>query len=222
MTQQVGNQTVMDPQMTDILFRIKSDIFKSLNAVKVGQILSFDTAKKTAQVQILFKRVVPDAAGVDGQSILPYPVLVDCPVVTLQGGGAALRMPIAAGDQCLLFFADRNIDIWFKNGSEAAPFDARCHDLSDGFALVGVNALTSTLANYKTDEVELVYGTAIFGMKGDKLKIKNAATDLLTAITGLITVIQAVQTTTSIPLSAASIADLEAQKAIFQALLYSI
>jgi hypothetical protein len=141
----------LNPRLTDVLSALKTDIFRSLNAVKVGEIVTFDMERKTAKIKILFKRVLPD------KTVSSYPALVDCPVFTLQGGGASIQFPIVAGDQCLLLFSDRNLDAWFTAGSEQAPLTARCHDLSDGIALVGLNSLASTLANYEADKVRLFF-----------------------------------------------------------------
>jgi hypothetical protein len=135
------NKTLQNPDLLDVLNAHADDIKRNLNCVKIGKINSFDQTKKTAKIQITFKRVLPD-------KIVSYPLLVDCPVFTLQGGGGALQMPIAAGDPCIVLFSDRNIDNWFLNGAEAAPANMRCHDLSDGIALVGINPLNSDLPNY--------------------------------------------------------------------------
>lgn len=207
------NKALQEPELMDSLYNLKDDIFRVLNCVKVGRIQSFNVSTKTAEIQILFKRVMPD------QTIKSYPVLVDCPVFTLQGGGSYLEMPIAAGDQCIILFSDRNIDAWYKNGAEAAPFTDRCHDMSDGIALVGINALTSTLANYATDEVKLVYGNAKIGEKGGKITIRNNSTSLLTVIDGLIDVIKGL-TAGGAPIDAPGLSALEAYKTTVASLLY--
>ncbi len=161
--------------------------------------------------------------------IQSYKPLVDCPVFTLQGGGGAIQFPISAGDQCLVLFSDRRIDEWYQNGSESAPGDPRLHDLSDGIALVGINALNSTLAPTPTDRVILSYGGSQFeltatgwnfvgtgsaeiDLSGAIVTIKNNVTTLLTLMNQLITVIEAIQVTGPLPLTPASIAALEAQK----------
>jgi hypothetical protein len=203
------------PSLTEVLLLHKDNIFASMNCVKIGQIEAFDPADKKAKVRILFKRVLAD------KSVVSIPALVDVPVVTLQGGGGSIRFPIAKGDQCLVFFADRDIDVWFKTGMENPPATARCHDLSDGIALVGVNALTSSLDDYKTDEVELQFGAAVLGIKGGKFRLKNGTTDLLTLLLAFINVIEALQVTGNLALTAASIAALEAFKVQFQGLLYT-
>ncbi len=131
---------IVEPTLIETLQALKSDVFKNLYCHVPGRIQSFDGSKKTAAIQVLFATQLPDGTTVN------YPVLVDCPVYTPQGGGGAFQAPIAAGDPCLVVFADRNIDAWFQNGlSPAIPFDqvggqpGRMHDLSDGMAFVGFN-----------------------------------------------------------------------------------
>lgn len=223
MTEQLQRKTIIDPELSDVLALHKLDVFASLNCVKIGQVTAFDGAKKTATVQILFKRLLPDGTAV------PYKVLLDCPVFTLQGGGGFLQMPIAAGDQCILLFSDRCIDAWYQNGTQAIPPSTRMHDMSDAIALVGINALNSTLPTYPTNKVVLSYmgskfeltatgwnfvgtGSAEIDLSGAIVTIKNNVTTLLTLLNGLITVIEGLQVNGPIPLTGASIAALEAYK----------
>lgn len=220
----------------DILANLKRDIFLSLNCVKIGQITAFDDTRRTVRVQLLFKRVLPNGA------LQSYPALVDCPVFILQGGGSAVQLQITPGDQCIVLFADRNIDAWFKSGTEQPPFDGRAHDLSDGIALVGVNSLASQLESYEPDafrlffsgttgaELRLLDGAASLrsaknetmaeiNMAAQMIEIKNATTSLLTLMNAFITVLEGLQVTGPLPLTPASIAALEAQKAQFATLL---
>ena len=154
-------KTVIDPDIVDVLNNLKLDIFSSMNCVKVGSIQSFNVATKTAEVQILFKRKLMNGTVQSIQKI------IDVPVVTMQGGGGFLQFPIAAGDQCLLLFSDRRLDEWYTTGEQAVPGDARMHDLSDGIAIVGLNALNSTLPNYPTDRVILSYGGTSLELTAD-------------------------------------------------------
>lgn len=80
------------------------------------------------------------------------PEFVDVPPITLQGGGSYIAMPIAAGDYCVLFFAERCLDAWWVGSDGAAPPSQRLHDYSDAVALVGVNpqaGIISTPATIK-------------------------------------------------------------------------
>lgn len=224
--------SILSPELLDAFGQLKLDITRTMNCVKVGQIQSFDGSKQTAQVQLLFKRVLNDG------SIADYPVLVDCPVFTLQGGGAALEMPIAAGDQCIVLFADRNLDAWFQNGAAAAPFDARCHDLSDGMCLVGINPLNKALSAFPTDHARLFLGSTEIKVYGNKIElsssgatislesglisIANGTTNLLTVLNGLIDTLTAITVqdgSATLPLTAAAIAALNLQKVQLMALL---
>ncbi len=209
----LANKAIVMPGLTDTLVAFKEDVFKNMNCVKIGQIQSFDGTKKTARIQIVFRRVLPN------DSIANYPVLVDCPVFTLQGGGGAIQMPIQSGDQCIVLFSDRNIDAWFKNGGMAAPLNARAHDIADGIALVGINALTSSLSNYEAGKLKILFNGADIEMASGIITIKNTMTTLLTLLDGLIDVIAALQVNGPIPLTAASITTLNAYKTTLATLL---
>jgi hypothetical protein len=226
---------IIEPTVIEMVKAFGRDLESSIRCVSVGRIEKFDVTKKTAEVHILIKRTLPDG------TTSSYPPLLDVPVVTIQGGGTFLQMPITAGDNCLLFFADRNIDAWFKTGAESIPYDARCHSLSDAIALVGLDSLASSQPDYPTDEVRLAAATAKVAVKkdgsaaslvqgtgevtatGGKIRIKSSATDLLTALNGLIDAVKAVTITDPIsgalPVSVASQAALEAKKAVLGGLL---
>jgi hypothetical protein len=142
---------------------LKEDIFSSMNCIKIGKIQSFDKAVQSAEIELTMK------AEIDGQ-VLPYPVLVDCPVVTLQGGGAFIEMPIKAGDYCLVFFNDRDIDNWWVNENDTVPRSSRKHSLSDGIALVG---LTS-----KNSPFDMAGGAVVIHAEDYPVKVKGETIEL--------------------------------------------
>ena len=128
----------MPPSLSDFADALRAEIFSAMNCVKVGKITKVNSSTRTAEIQIQFKQVI-------GDKIVSMPLLVDCPIFTLQGGGCAVYLPVQAGDPCLVLFSDRNIDIWYSTGTEAAPANQRSHDLSDGIALVGINTAADPL-----------------------------------------------------------------------------
>lgn len=233
MVDQQQQKTIIDPDLSDVLMLHKRDIFATLNCVKIGKILSFDGTKKTASIQILFKRLLPSGAAAS------YQKLLDCPVFTLQGGGAYVQMPIAAGDNCIVLFSDRALDDWFQSGSEQVPSSARMHDLSDGIAIVGLNAMNSsgpvtpsdkTIFSYKDQTIELSSsGLTLKASQSAEIDlttvvaIKNNTTTLLTLMNGFITLLEAAQVqgpgSDVYPFTAAFITLLEAYKAQFAELL---
>lgn len=133
----MSDQPIIEPDYDDTLVEIKTETFATLNCIQIGRISTFDKGNQTANVEIQFKRRVTDT------EIADYPVLQDCPVFVLQGGGAYIDLPIAAGDYCLVLFNDRNIDTWWDTADVAQPDTRRKHSLSDGIAIVGINPRTS-------------------------------------------------------------------------------
>lgn len=124
------------------------DVHTALPAI----IISFDANKRTVSAQPTIQRVFSDGEGKAGADNLPP--CVDVPVVFPMGGGYELTFPINKGDECLLIFAERCIDSWFETGRPSEPADFRQHDLSDGFALVGVRSLANIQPVW-TEGVEL-------------------------------------------------------------------
>jgi protein gp138 len=95
----------------------------------------------------------------DGTYIyVQLPILTDCPIQWQGGGGVTLTFPIAEKDECLVIIASRCIDGWWATGTVCNPPEIRMHNLSDGFALVGVRsrprayAIPSTGARLTADD----------------------------------------------------------------------
>lgn len=109
-----------------------------------GIVQKFDAAANTVDVQPSINGVATNADG--SRSSLQMPVLLDCPVVWQGGGDCTLTFPIKQGDECLVVFASRCIDAWWSQGGVQDPPEIRLHNLSDGFALVGLKSKPSTFA----------------------------------------------------------------------------
>jgi hypothetical protein len=151
------------PDLLEFINRRKFDFKSEINCATLGTIDSFDSLTQSASIRINYKRVVKEinASGDNASSnrVVDYPLLVNCPVVFLQGGSGYLTFPIESGDPCLVLFCDRDIDNWFEYGTtEQTPNSERMHDLSDGIALVGIRSKMNPLLLYKTDGVKLAYG----------------------------------------------------------------
>jgi hypothetical protein len=107
----------------------------------------------TVDVQLTVKEKI--AINGEYQS-LKVPILGKLPVVLPSGGDFILTMPIKEGDECLVIFSDTCIDAWWQNGGdENEQIIMRRHNLSDGFAIVGVRSNKRKLSDYNEDSVEL-------------------------------------------------------------------
>jgi hypothetical protein len=226
---------IIDPTLFDVLKTHGRDVSRGTNCVQIGIIQSFDTAKKTAEIKLVLKRLLPDG------SLMDYPPLLDVPCLTVQGGGAYLQMPITKGDTCLVLFNDRNFDGWYKTGAVSAPYDSRAHDLSDALAIIGLDSLASSQPAYPTDEARLMAGASKVSVKkdgseaslkqgtgevtavGGKVRIKSASSDLKTALDSLVDALVGMTVVDPIsgplPVSASSIANLNAIKTTLAGIL---
>lgn len=197
-----------EPELADLLLLMKQDIIYSMNCIQIGKIEAFNNVTNMADVSISMKRRLADG------SELAYPLLKDCPVFILNGGGASLTMPITKGDDCIILFNDRNIEDWWLTGAVKIPKDSRAHAFSDAMVLVGIRNLTTAST---IPSVPCLDG----GLK--KLSIKNDVTDLKTLILALIDAISALTVTCASPGSPSSIpiniAAFTALKTQFQTLL---
>lgn len=118
-----------------------------------GIVQSFDPVAMTCQVQPAIQGKV---RAEDGTIMLVnMPMLLDCPVVFPHGGGCSMTFPIKPGDECLVVFSSRAIDLWWQSGGVQPPVEMRMHDLSDGFVLVGAYSQTKVLPNVSTQAVQL-------------------------------------------------------------------
>lgn len=185
------NLPIYEPDFEDMLNVSERKLVLELNCVKIGTIQSYNASNRTAHIQIVFQSQLKDGTFVN------YPLLVDCPVVTIQGGGFSLQLPISQGDTCLVLFADRNIDAWFAGGQSQPPTDGSAHAIGDAIAIVGLNwANDQSIAPMSTSEARLAdkSGNTKFGISNGKLTIQNSSQDLLTILQTLITGILGMKT----------------------------
>ena len=135
-----------------------------------GIIQSYDETKQTVTVQPAISRIFETGP-------VSLPLCVDVPVVFPAGGGMVMTFPIAKNDECLLVFAERAIDNWWDRGGVQLPSEFRLHDLSDGFAIVGISSKPRFLTGVNTTACELRTrdGSLVlrFGGPGISLGVQN-------------------------------------------------
>jgi hypothetical protein len=92
------------------------------------------------------------------QPMTPGLVLEDIPVAIYGAGGLAITLPIQKGDECILLFADLEIDAWLQNGAAGQAVNtvtSRRHDLSDAIAVFGLWSAPRALPNYSTGSLQI-------------------------------------------------------------------
>lgn len=124
-----------------------------LRVAMPGIIQSFDPVEQTVTVQPTIKERI---IGPDGTvSMVTIPLLLDVPISFPRAGGFTLTMPINVGDECLVVFADMCIDAWWSQGGVQVQAEKRRHDLSDGFAILGISSQPRRMTSYSTTSAQL-------------------------------------------------------------------
>lgn len=164
------------PRQTDLMNEILRGAAVSINCVQIGIIRAFDPATQLANIEIAMKQV--KVIQGDGTKILEnYPLLMECPVFVLSGGGSFISLSVAPGDTCIVLFNDRNIDTWVNSGLVAEPGTSRLHDMSDAFALVGIKPASAPITNYLADGIRIFFGTnASIDMTDDGITMNGNVT----------------------------------------------
>lgn len=120
----------------ELLERLKRKIEFGIHVAMPCVIQSFDPVKQTVEAQPTIRERV---TAENGQiSYMQYPLLINVPVVFPRSSGYIIQFPINKGDECLVIFSDLAIDNWWLKGNVQNPVEQRRHDLSDGFAILGL------------------------------------------------------------------------------------
>jgi hypothetical protein len=99
-----------------------------------GILQSYDATKMTCEVQPAIMGRTQDRSTGEWTNV-NMPLLVDCPVYYLSGGGFTITFPLKQDDEVLVIIANRCIDGWWQNSGQQPQLEFRMHDLSDGFVL---------------------------------------------------------------------------------------
>jgi hypothetical protein len=144
-----------------------------------GIIQSFDPVKQTVVVQVAITEQMLNPA-----TRVPIPttigVISDVPIYMPRAGGFSLTMPVKAGDECLLIFADACIDAWWQSGGTQNQIELRRHDLSDAFAILGPWNQQRVLPNYSTTAAQLRSddGNTVIEVGSGEVTIKAATVNV--------------------------------------------
>lgn len=177
----ITNLFPQEPQLKDLLDLALRQASLNTNCHAVGTVQDFDPTTQVASVTINYKKTVNQpnvVTGVYAQKLVDYPLIVDAPVIALGGGGFALTMPIAVGDECLVLFNDRDIDNWFATGATGAAVDTgRAHSFSDAIVLVGLRSTPNVVLDYDADGIALrnKLGTVKVKVTDASIKLSNGA-----------------------------------------------
>jgi hypothetical protein len=170
--------------------RFAEHLAKGFHCCAVGIVHEVYYENSTLSVRLLNRSDESDGTA-------SQPVLLDVPYIRPAGGSAALNLPVKAGDEVLVLFADHEIDSWFCDGASGVVKNTRRHSISDAVALPCLFSKASALPPQpKEDCAELAYGSARLGVYADgKIFLGNARAELVALIDELIAIVAQLRTT---------------------------
>lgn len=177
----VSGKKPSEPKLADVLSQLKKDIFLSLNCHAIGKVEVFNPANQTVTATMAYKKTfIKFENGSESETLVDYPIMLDCPAVVIGGGPFSLKMPISPGDECLILFNDRSIDKWFESGQVGALDSSRLHSFSDAIVLVGLRSSANSLSGYSLTEAIMGDGTHDLKLGGGNASL-NAGTTVVKA-----------------------------------------
>lgn len=159
-----------------VLKVFKENLLDNLCCVKIGYIDSYDYDTRVSRVVIYNKRVV--GLNDKGEHILEdYPPLY-CKTLFLGGGDSAINWSIQQGDECIVFFTDKEIETPWISGQVSDIKYGRMHDYTDAICLTGFT--TRPKATPTDGNLNLVSKNGIIKLDGDvvitgELTVQNIA-----------------------------------------------
>lgn len=176
-----------NPDFSDVVRTIVDAVLLDLNVCIPGKIVSYDSAKQYADVQIqLYQKV--------NETLVSYPVIPNVPVVhpRANGGKTFIHLPLQPGDDVLLVFSQRSLDAWKTSGGLTDPNDPRKHHITDAFAIPGGSSMADAFTVTDPTAIEITNkDSSIIVLPSGKFKIQNTVNELLDLLVQTLTKQQA-------------------------------
>ncbi len=150
------NDIINNERSPDLLNIIKDAVSEEILAIWTNlpcEVVSYDPDAVTVEVKPSIR--VPVRTPEGSIKMIEIPILQDVPVMFPCAGGFTITHPIDVGDECIVSFSSRNIDLWWQSGGVQNPFDTRHHDLSDGFAFFKPQSQAKKIENISTENLEI-------------------------------------------------------------------
>lgn len=177
------------PTLASVMNTFVRDYLKSHHTMLPAVIDSFNSSTQRAKVKIAYSQELFSGEKLD------YPVLVDVPVFMMRWGGFTISMPVKKGNECGVLFSERSLSRFKKFGStNDVPTDVRFFDLSDGWAVCGLNSDKNKIPSYDSDNLVIKSdnGNTAFTLTNDgKFSIENSSGEFVEEVSNLLGVLEA-------------------------------
>ena len=179
----------LPPSLETVIKNGHRELMKGIHTMLPGVIESFDSATQLAKINLATAQ-----ERINGDK-LSFPPLINVPVQFFRWGGFSITAPVNAGDECAVFFSERSMDRFLKEGGQdKVPFDARFFDLSDAYAVTGLTSSSNAVQNFDTSNlvIKADSGNTVFTLTPDgKFSIANSTGEFVTEVDNLLGVLAA-------------------------------
>jgi hypothetical protein len=152
------------PTVTDL---IDARIIYALADVHTSMpcsVVKYNADKQSVDVQPLIKKEYSNGY------VANLPVIQGLPLIFPGSSNSLISFPISVGDIVLAVFSEKSIDKWVRsNGKPVDPSKGLMHDLSDAFAVPGLQTFR-THNNPSTENLEVRFNIGTSNENSVKLK----------------------------------------------------
>lgn len=168
------NQLANKPTLFNTIANAEQKSALDLMCCRIGIVQKFYPDDLTVDVLIVNKKTM--GLNSDGSQVVQDWAKINAKICYCN---PFETFPIKEGDECLLFFSDREIESWFINGNTNPLAHSRMHDETDCIAVLGLRSLPKMI-QIATDCLHLFYGDSNIQIKSDEI-VENSTTISLTA-----------------------------------------
>lgn len=180
MTEKLRTPSFADVAQAAFDFRLQN-----VHVALPARVERFDSAKQVADVQPLLLVPLIDEDGTETAERLP--AITNVPVVFPRGSGFHLVFPLAVGDNVMVVFCERSLDLWKSRGGEVNPIEQTLHSLKGAVCYPGLYPNTDPVPSFPSNK--LVVGKdgvahRPAARKDDAVKVTIPAGTVIVSVSG--------------------------------------
>jgi hypothetical protein len=129
------------PTLYEVIRNTIEQRLTDLHTAMPGKVSSYDSASGLATIEPQLKRKY-----IGDEDPITLPLIVNVPVMHPRTSKAHIRLPVSVGDQGMIFWSERSMDLWLEQGRAVDPEDDRKFSLSDAVFHPGPFAKNSPMS----------------------------------------------------------------------------
>ena len=129
----INKRLTKDKSLTQLLSSFSNLATASMYTSLAGKVVKYDTVSNTAEIELGSMQASYAENGVEYE---PLSNLYEVPILLDRAGSTAVTLPIVAGDECLVLFNHKSMNIFRLTGSAGKPDHLKNGDIEDAYAII--------------------------------------------------------------------------------------